>query len=209
MEEIAIGLCAIPIYFENTEKLSPGRLIRAFKVFRLHLSLSLNNFTYSCLTTAFPRAFLGLEEGRGVRHTEHIFWMAFCWFGWKFSPTGLQMCWGQAEGDWGWCSDRWFQRVCSHGSGNCPGAISGCPWDHRNFGQSQVGCLNIWALLKWLACVEQWYLLSRYTNLITLVFWGSLSLYWYKHIMNLGYIHIIRGKFLWLHDETLAKTRTI
>lgn len=111
---------------------------------------------------------------------------------------------------WGWCSDHWFQRVCSGGSGNCPGAVSACPWDRRNLGPSHVGCLNIWALLlKWLTCVERWYLLSRYTNLITLVFWDSLSLYWYKRIINVGYIHIIRGKFLWLHDEMLAKTQTL
>lgn len=75
---------------------------------------------------------------------------------------------------------------------------------------SWMVCVSIWALLlKWLTCIWQWYVLSSYTNLITLVFWDSLGLYWLKYIINLGYIHIIRGKFLWLHDKMSGKKQTI
>lgn len=142
--EIAIDLCAAPIYLKNTEKrrLFPGRLIRVFKVSRLWLSFSLNYFMYNCWTTVFLRAFLGLVKGLDGRHIEHIFWMQkdnlSVWAKILLNRSTGVLETGRGSDRERW-PDNWFQRFCSWSGGqlprNCIPASLRLSWltHHRNF----------------------------------------------------------------------------
>lgn len=128
--------------FRNTEKrrLSPGRLIRVFKVSRVTLTFTTlfgvelpddslsKGFPWACRRTGWE------TNGACPLNT-----MAICQLRWKLLQMGLQMCerlrQGAAERDNLITGCRGFTQ---EGVRHCPLAAFGCPWGlpdsyHRNF----------------------------------------------------------------------------